>query len=149
MEVISNIFFIIFTLITIEIIAARYLLVEVEQIKVVGMFLTLKKVNTNRSLQFSKTCHFVILFLVKSPEKDEIPGDLCACGWYGGWNGGCRIDEPAPPGYKCFCWPVAFIFTCNGKGLKCKSKEELGCNGCKERECCVGNCEGYPKRTWP
>ena len=49
MEVISNIFFIIFTLITIEIITARYLLVEIDQTKSVGMYLHFsKKLNTSK-----------------------------------------------------------------------------------------------------
>ena len=91
-------------------------------------------------------CHFAILFLNKAIWKDEIPAD-CACGYYFSdhpYHAGCRIDEPAPPGYKCFCWIVPFIFTCDGRGQKCKSEKEFGCNGCKERQCCAGNCNGYP-----
>ena len=98
---------------------------------------------------FSTICNFAILFLNKAIGKDESPGDLCACGFYivDIFMDGCRIDEPPPPGYKCFCMDIPFIFTCNGRGQKCKSEKDFGCNGCKERMCCAGNCDGYPELT--
>ena len=99
---------------------------------------------------FSTIYNFAILFLNKATGKDESPGDNadCACGFYYGRHYfGCRIDEPPPPGYKCFCWVIPSIFTCDGTGQKCVSEKEYGCNGCKERQCCIGNCDGYPDRT--
>ena len=56
-------------------------------------------------------------------------------------NLGCVINEPTPPGYKCEC--ERYSFYCNGRAQKCKSEEEYGCNGCKEKECCTGDCGGY------
>ena len=82
---------------------------------------------------------------IKDRGHDEDTGDLCACEYVNRpWKfGGCRIDEPAPLGYKCFCSKFEIIHTCNGRGQKCKSANELGCNGCMEKECCAGSCEAY------
>ena len=49
MKVIQVIFLSLLIVIITENIAAKYLLVEVDQIKDVGMFVILKKVNTSRS----------------------------------------------------------------------------------------------------
>ena len=94
-------------------------------------------------------CHFAILFLNKAIGKDESLEDLSACGFYFSSVRpyfGCRIDEASPPGYKCFCsllGGLPFVFTCNGRGQKCRSEKEYGCNGCKESQCCAGNCDGH------
>ena len=88
---------------------------------------------------------FSNIFLIEAPGQAKSTGDLCSCGWNFGNFGevnGCKIDTPPPAGYKCVCSLVTFV-ACNGRGLKCESEEELGCNGCKEKECCVGNCNGY------
>ena len=97
------------------------------------------------SNRFFVTCNF---FFYKALGEDEIQPDLCDCGWYQCYvkgvelYSGCKIDRPAPPGYKCFCLNV-FIDTCDGRGIKCKSEKEYGCNGCDEEKCCAGNCVGY------
>ena len=79
-------------------------------------------------------------FLIIVPGYVEYKPD-CSCDKVG--FSGCRINEPAPPGYKCFCYLATFFAACNGYGQKCKSEEEHGCNGCKEKECCLGRCNGY------
>ena len=70
----------------------------------------------------------------------------CACEHIGHiTRGGCRINEPAPPGYKCRC-TSDFLWTCGGRAYKCDFEGQdfvVGCNGCTERECCTGNCNGY------
>ena len=65
MKVIQVIFLSLLIVIITESIAAKYLLVEVDQIKDVGMFVILKKVNTSRShlillldINVSVTLHF-------------------------------------------------------------------------------------------
>ena len=86
-------------------------------------------------------------FLNNAPGKD--PEELCACDYtswvdkFGAYHEGCIIHTPTPPGYRCYCYE-AFISTCDGRGEKCKSEEQVGCDGCKEKECCIGNCDGYP-----
>ena len=82
-------------------------------------------------------------FLIIVHGNDENDPD-CSCDYvFGrGWGGACKINEPSPPGYKCHCY-IPFLLTCNGIAYKCKSEEEHGCNGCKEKECCQGNCTGY------
>ena len=32
---------------------------------------------------------------------------------------------------------------CDGTAVKCNSHEDPGCHGCKDKECCLGNCVGY------
>ena len=78
-------------------------------------------------------------FLIIVYGYDENDPD-CSCDYVGPWA--CRITEPSPPGYKCYCH-ISFLATCNGSTRKCKSEEEHGCNGCKEKECCLGRCNGY------
>ena len=98
-------------------------------------------------LIFSKIFNYAILCLNKARRKDEGLDDLCSCEWSrchtkGEIYSGCRIEKPPPPGYKCYCY-LAFLLTCNGRGQKCKSEQELGCDGCDDEECCSGNCLGY------
>ena len=65
-----------------------------------------------------------------------------------GVNGGCRITETPPNGYKCSCRYWGF-WTCGGILEKCNSENEVGCSGCNEEYCCsdstpvVGDCGGY------
>ena len=58
-------------------------------------------------------------------------------------NLGCVINEPTPPGYKCECVRLDFFPRCNGYARECAYKKEYGCDGCKEKRCCAGNCKGY------
>ena len=168
MKVNSTIFWTILIVIITETIGAKYLLVAVDITRDVGMYFTLlQELNTSRSHKRFKTIVIYVwretkfkhpggllsfLFLTEAPRQNESPEELCTCGYYswrdkfGAWHNGCKIDDPTPPGYRCYCY-FAFISTCDGKGLKCKSEIELGCNGCKERECCIGNCDGYPDRN--
>ena len=57
--------------------------------------------------------------------------------------GGCVINKPTPPGYKCFCVFSSMFLCCNGVAQECADKEDYGCDGCKEKRCCAGNCKGY------
>ena len=62
-------------------------------------------------------------------------------------GGGCKIYEEPPKGYMCHCWRP-FFFTCTGETLKCVSEDDVGCSGCKEKECCdpMGNCWVYEEK---
>jgi len=61
-------------------------------------------------------------------------------------DGGCIIDEKPNPGYKCMCtkYGVWFLTTCTGTAQICSDPNEHGCTGCIGKECCLGNCGGYP-----
>ena len=89
----------------------------------------------------------LMYFIITALEGSDIMPDACSCEFTRAINYDnkhCRISEPPPPGYKCYCY-IAFIGTCNGEARKCKSKEEKGCHGCKEKECCLNNCGPDPK----
>ena len=63
-----------------------------------------------------------------------------------GFGFGCKITKPPPAGYKCSCGRSTksqFILTCDGTVVECNSHEDPGCHGCKDKECCLGNCDGY------
>ena len=60
---------------------------------------------------------------------------------------GCRITQAPPGGSKCSCsitiTSVLGGDWCDGTAVKCNSHEDPGCHGCKDKECCLGNCVGY------
>ena len=83
----------------------------------------------------------------------------CACAYFRcdklgkechhwGCFGGCRVNKAPPKGYKCKCRYLGF-WTCDGIPEKCSSEDDVGCSGCKEKECCddsqpvVGDCSAY------
>ena len=93
----------------------------------------------------------LMYFIITALEGSDIMPDACSCEFIPSIRNDnnnnpsiCRISEPPPPGYKCYCY-IAFIGTCNGEARKCKSIGEKGCHGCKEEECCLNNCSPYPK----
>ena len=57
-------------------------------------------------------------------------------------SSGCEIVEEAPKGYRCDC-TYEYGYTCAGAAKRCHSEDSAGCNGCKEKECCTGDCDGY------
>ena len=73
--------------------------------------------------------------------RGEADGD-CACTNAGPWTP-CRIDDPPPKGHKCYC--TNWWFFCSGKPIKCDSSDTHGCEGCTRKDCCLGDCGGYPK----
>ena len=38
-------------------------------------------------------------------------------------------------------------FFCSGKPIKCDSSDTSGCEGCTRKDCCLGDCGGYPKEN--
>ena len=81
-----------------------------------------------------------------------IPNAYCSCIRT---NRGCKINpaQPPPNGYKCNCkeknerWSISFRKVCHGEAQICPSYNDYGCNGCKEKECCKGNCGGHHERA--
>lgn len=76
--------------------------------------------------------------------------EYCDCTWTNPPNFGfpsaakCKILEaPNMEGYKCQCSFKFLKMQCKGEPVKCGDPDEVGCNGCKEKECCIGNCGGY------
>jgi len=55
---------------------------------------------------------------------------------------GCEIEKEAPKGYRCKCYYEG-AWTCGGAPKRCHSEDSAGCNGCKGKECCTGDCDGY------
>jgi len=68
-------------------------------------------------------------------------------------SGGCIISLAPPYGYRCECmYKVLLGFRyCAGVPKKCDDSDvgksygekDMGCKSCFEKECCLGNCEGY------
>ena len=82
-------------------------------------------------------------FLIIVHGYDENHAD-CSCDYVPiDLGGGCVISKPTPPGYKCQCFLIDLFEVCNGFARECADKQDYGCDGCKEKRCCEGNCKGY------
>ena len=70
------------------------------------------------------------------------------CGCKSVDGGGCIIDPtyPPPPGFKCECYESKIgdmTIPCNERATYCVGSNNDGCSGCSEKECCLGDCDGY------
>ena len=77
----------------------------------------------------------------------DFPKASCDCKYYTKsifHSGGCYISVAPPKGYKCKC-TYGHFWKCHGDNYKCApySWATHECKGCKDKECCLGDCDGY------
>merc|ERR1711894_272564 len=81
-------------------------------------------------------CILGVLLVGFSVQSEAAPD--CSCEWRGIGVLGCTIEVAPPPGYRCHC--TNWRLWCSGDAIRCVDPKHPSCRGCKEQECCSGDC---------